>query len=321
MILSLSAVLALALAVMTQEITLAPGLQAIVRDWLDANHVLITGEAESVLIDTGSSAHAQRTLELVRSALGARRLTRIVNTHCHSDHMGGNAALAQAFGASISVPVDAAPLIDEWNTRELLLDYADQHADRFAYTDTIAASVEIALGGITWRAIAAPGHDMTALVFYAPEHRVLVSGDALWENGFGLVEPLERLEERLAAQRATLDAIARLDVAVVVPGHGALFRETGAALDRAYQRLEAYAADPLKLARHCLKAFFVFAVLGRRSIRRDALASYFERIPCYREYNQRFFRMTPAALAAMLSAELLRGGVIIERDGELAPAS
>lgn len=308
---------------MTQEITLAPGLKAIVRDWLDANHVLITGHDESVLIDTGSSEHAQCTLELLQrdSALAGQRLDRIVNTHCHSDHMGGNAALARAFGASITVPADAAPLIDCWNTRELLLDYADQYADRFAYTDTIAAGVEFALAGMTWRAIGAPGHDMTALMFYAPEHRLLVSGDALWENGFGLVEPLERLEERLAAQRATLDVIAGLDIGIVVPGHGGVFRETAAALDRAYQRLDAYVADPLKLARHCLKAFFVFAVLGRRSVKRAELASYFERVPCYREYNERFFRMTPAALAAMLSAELLRGGVIIERDGELVLAN
>ncbi len=34
-------------------------------------------------------------------------------------------------------------------------------------------------------ALAAPGHDMGALVFYNPEHRILISGDALWQNGYG----------------------------------------------------------------------------------------------------------------------------------------
>jgi glyoxylase-like metal-dependent hydrolase (beta-lactamase superfamily II) len=161
---------------------------------------------------------------------------------------------------------------------------------------------------------------MSALVFYAPEHRVLVSGDALWERGFGLIEPVDRLAERLAAQRATLECIASLDVAWVVPGHGAPFTGTGPALERAFQRLDAYEADPLKLARHCVKAFFMFALLARGRIARTELAAYFERIPCYREYNARFFGLAPGVLAANLVEELLRSGAITESDGELAPA-
>src|SRR5688572_24117316 len=172
--------------------TIAPCVQAIVRDWLDANHVLVTGRDACALIDPGGSASVERTLALLRAtgALGARPLARIVNTHCHSDHMGGNAGLARAYGAPISIPLAAAPVIDAWDTRELLLDYADQHAERFSYTDTIAAGETVRLGDVDWQAIAAPGHDMGALVYYAPEHRVLVSGDALWEYGFGLIEPL-----------------------------------------------------------------------------------------------------------------------------------
>lgn len=305
-----------------KSVVLAPGLQAIVRDWLDANHVLITSPDECVLIDTGCSAHADQTLELLREpqALGSRQLDRIVNTHCHSDHMGGNAAIARAHDAPISVPADAAPIIDAWDTRELLLDYADQDADRFRYRDTISAGVTLQLGGIDWQTIAAPGHDMSALVFYAPEERVAVTGDALWEHGFGLVEPVDRLEERLAAQRATLERIAALDIAWIVPGHGAPFTGAGAALQRAFQRLDAYAADPLKLARQCLKAFFVFALLSRGRIALAELPEYFARVPCYREYNEWFFRVAPGELAEKITGELLRAGVIAQRDGALLPA-
>src|SRR5918992_4700550 len=147
------------------SVVLAPGLQAIVRDWLDANHVLITGRDECVLIDTGCSAHAEHTLELLRApgALDGRPLDRIVNTHCHSDHMGGNAAIARAYGALIAVPRDAAAVIEVWDTRELLLDYADQQAERFSYSNTISAGEKLRLGDIDWRALAAPGHDMGAL--------------------------------------------------------------------------------------------------------------------------------------------------------------
>lgn len=303
------------------NVAVAPGIQVIVRDWLNANHVLIRGRDESVLIDSGYGAHAEQTLALITAgeALGDRRLDRVINTHCHSDHMGGNAVLARAYGCPISLPVDAARLIDAWDTRELLLDYADQRAERFAYADTIAAGDALRLGDTDWLALAAPGHDMTALVFYAPEHRVLVSGDALWERGFGLIEPVDRLEERLAAARATLERIAGLDVSMVIPGHGAPFREVGAAIEHAVQRVEAYAADPLKLARHCLKSFFMFALLARGGLTRRELPAYFEQVPCYREYNSRFFRLASGALADKLVGELLRGGAVEERDGEIVP--
>ena len=303
------------------DILVAPGVQVIVRDWLDANHVLITGRDECVLIDTGSSGSIGRTIELLGAALGERRLDRIVNTHCHSDHMGGNARVARQYGAPITVPVDAAPVVDAWDTRELLLDYADQTADRFSYADTARGSETLRLGDIEWQALAAAGHDMSALVFYAHEHRVLVSGDALWEHGFGLIEPLERLDERLAAQRGTLERIAALDIAWVVPGHGAPFMNAAAALERAFQRLDAYSADPLKLARHCLKAFFMFALLARKRMPAEELPGYFGRVPCYREYNERFFTLSPAALADMIAGELLRAGVIVERDGDVMPQS
>lgn len=302
-------------------VTVAPGVHVIVRDWLNANHVLIKGGEESVLIDSGYCAHAQRTLKLIGGddALAGGRLDLLINTHCHSDHMGGNAALARAYGCPIRLPVDAARLIDAWDTRELLLDYADQQAERFRYAGTIAAGECLRLGHLEWQALAAPGHDMTALVFYQPEQRLLISGDALWERGFGLIEPLERLGERLAAQRATLERIAALDVAVIIPGHGSPFRETGRALENAFQRLAAYEADPVKLARHCLKSFLMFSLLARGRMAAAELPAYFGRVPCYGEYNARFFRLPTQRLAEMVAGELLRGGAIIERDGALAP--
>lgn len=304
------------------SVIVAPGVQVIVRDWLNANQVLIKGRDECVVIDSGYGAHARPTLALLRAGdvLGDRRLHRIVNTHCHSDHMGGNAALARAYGCPISLPLDAARLIDAWDTRELLLDYADQQAERFSYAHTITADDTLRLGDLEWRALAAPGHDMTALMFYQPEHRVLVSGDALWKRGFGLIEPVERLAERLAAQRATLERIAALEVAVVIPGHGAPFRGVARAIETALQRLAAYEADPIRLARHCLKSFFVFALLARSRIAASDLPAYFKRVPCYREYNARFFRLPAEALAAMVADDLLRSGAIVKRDGVLIPS-
>ena len=45
------------------------------------------------MVDTGYCIHAEQTLALVEAALQGAPLQRIVNTHLHSDHCGGNALL------------------------------------------------------------------------------------------------------------------------------------------------------------------------------------------------------------------------------------
>jgi glyoxylase-like metal-dependent hydrolase (beta-lactamase superfamily II) len=51
---------------------------------------------ETAVVDTGYVTHAEQTLALIESVLGTRPLDRILNTHLHSDHCGGNAALQSA---------------------------------------------------------------------------------------------------------------------------------------------------------------------------------------------------------------------------------
>ncbi len=44
-------------------------------------------------------------------------------------------------------------------------------------------------------------------------------GDALWENGFGVIFPELEGESGFAEQAAVLERIAELDAHVVIPGH------------------------------------------------------------------------------------------------------
>ncbi len=175
-------------------------------------------------------------------------------------------------------------------------------------------------GDLQWHMLAAPGHDMGALVFYNPEHRILVSGDALWQNGYGFVMPQCMAPEALPATRATLDMIAALDVRIVIPGHGDAFTDVNAALDRAYRRTEAYAADDTRMARYALKALLAFTLLARRSMKISELPAYVERIGVYRDINAAVLRMAPDALAQMLVDELRRAAAIRVESGNVLSA-
>jgi glyoxylase-like metal-dependent hydrolase (beta-lactamase superfamily II) len=302
---------------------LPPQLHVFVRDWLSANNVLLKGRDGAVLIDTGYVRHAPLTLALLATTRGlsGQPLAKIVNTHCHSDHMGGNGALVRAYGCPVAVPEGEAASIAAWDDRSLLLEYCDQNADRFAVGEVLRAGSTHVWGDLEWDAIAAPGHDMGALCFYNADYRVLVSGDALWEQGFGFVMPPQIDPQALPATRATLEALSVLDVRVVIPGHGEPFTGYDAAIERAFRRLEAFEEDPMRLARHALKVVLTFALLDRRSLPLADLPSYVERVGIYREFNARFFRLPPAELAEFLVNELKRAGAIRIEDGRLVPAA
>ena len=298
-----------------------PQLKLFVRDWLSANNVLLMGPEGHVLVDSGYVRNVPRTLELLTApdALGSEPLAQVVNSHCHSDHMGGNAALKRWYGCPVAVPEGEAPFIEAWDQVALFLDFADQEADRFHPDRSLVAGTTEVWGGLEWRILAAPGHDMRALVFHNPEHRILISGDALWGNGFGFVMPPDYEPEGLKATRATLEMIAALDVAVVIPGHGEPFTDFGAALDRSMRRLEAFEADPRRLGRHAPRVILAYALLHRKRMPLADLPAYVERVGLHREFNRRYFRLSPEAFADWLVTELEKSGAVRREAGFLLP--
>jgi len=301
--------------------TLPPQVRVIVRDWLNANHILLKGRDRTVLVDSGYGRDATITLAKVSVELAGRPLDWLVNTHCHSDHMGGNAAVRRAHACGLSIPEGEAPLIDAWDEQTLWLSYADQRCERFAFDDTIAPGDVLDWGDLAWRAIAAPGHDMGALMFHCEEERLLITGDALWENGFGVVLPGPGREERLAAARSTLESIAGLDVGTVIPGHGAPFSNVAEALERSLRRLEAFERDELRMARHVLKVMFVFSLLDRQRLPLGQIPEYLATVPLYADFNARYFQLSNVALADLIAGELERAGAVRKANGYLIAAN
>ena len=299
---------------------LPPSVRVLVRGWLNSNCIVLRAPGDNVLVDSGYCTHREETLALLASRDGLDRqpLERLVNTHCHSDHMGGNAAVASQYGCRITIPAGEVKHVDPWTPQSVWMAQFDQRADPFHFDDTLAAGDAFEGGGFEWQAHAAPGHDMDALMFFEPSHRVLISGDALWGDGLGFVWPQAAPNPHIEAAREALATIERLAPAVVIPGHGAPFADVDAALARARSRLDAFERDPLKCARHLGKVMFVFSLLDRGEMPRAEVAAYVARVPCHRKVGD-FLGLAAADYAGWLVADLLRAGALAERGGVLRP--
>ncbi|MDL2356236.1 MAG: MBL fold metallo-hydrolase [Pseudomonadota bacterium] len=278
------------------------------RGWLSANNILFIGRDQTALVDSGYLTHAPQTLALVRRALGERPLDLLFNTHLHSDHCGGNAALQAHYGCFTAIPRAEAEAVRAWDENALSYKATGQQCARFGFDATVAPGDELLLGDLRWQALAAPGHDPRSLIFYCADEGILLSADALWENGFGVIFPELDGASGFAEARDTLALIAALDVRLVIPGHGAPFTDSGAALARAASRLEYLAADPTRNAENAVKVLLKFLLLERQQFALADVAGMFAAIPVLAGARARFLRRDAAELADWAIDALVRAG-------------
>lgn len=297
--------------------TLPSSVQVFERGWLSSNNILMTGRAEATLVDTGYVTHAAQTVDLVRHALQGRTLDRIVNTHLHSDHCGGNAALRAAYGCRIAIPAAECAKVAAWDEEALSFRATAQQCARFTHDDAVAPGQRLRMGDLDWQALAAPGHDPHALLLWCEEEGILISGDALWQNGFGVVFPELAGEPGFEDVRATLDLIATLDARAVIPGHGAPFEDVSAALDRARSRLDYLAADPVRNAENAARVLLKFLLLERRAVPLPDVEALCASVPLLVLARERFLHGSAAGLAARLVGALVKAGAARVEGGTL----
>lgn len=251
------------------------GVTCLERGWLSANNILIRGSGPTALVDSGYFTHAEQTVALLAAALDGSPLDLLLNTHLHSDHCGGNAQLQHAYPALCTlIPPGQAAAVADWDPVALTYEPTGQFCPRFTHQGLLTPGNPIRLGSLNWDIHSAKGHDPHSVVLFQAEHRLLISADALWENGFGIVFP--ELEGISAFDEVadTLDLMEVLAPAVVLPGHGKVFTDVSGALIRARTRLEQFASHPDKHRRHALKVLIKFKLLEWQSVSVDALLDW-----------------------------------------------
>ncbi|MEV7092093.1 MBL fold metallo-hydrolase [Amycolatopsis sp. NPDC051045] len=135
--------------------------------WDVDNNVWIVGDdAEVIVIDAAHDAKA------IENVVGDRKLTAIVCTHAHNDHVNAAPELAAATGAPILLHPDDRVV---WDLT---------HPDR-APDGELADGQALTVAGTELRVIHTPGHAPGAVCLYAAKPGVLFTGDTLFHGGPG----------------------------------------------------------------------------------------------------------------------------------------
>ncbi|TAG34692.1 MAG: MBL fold metallo-hydrolase [Polaromonas sp.] len=293
------------------QFDLPAGVHVFERGWLSANNILFVNGDETLLVDSGYCTHSAQTLLLIEQALIARPLDVLVNTHLHSDHCGGNAMLQARYPAIRTlIPPGYASHVTNWNPIALTYLPTGQLCPQFGFNKMLEPGTSIRFGLDFWEIHAAPGHDPHSVVFFEPQSRVLISADAMWEKGFGVVFPELEGEKAFDEVSATLDLIERLKPLVVIPGHGRVFSYTSTIMNHSREKLNAFVQSPPRHASHAAKVLLKFKLL---EVQRQTHAQFMKwaiETPYLVSIHARFFGdMTTLTWITRLCDELIKAGV------------
>lgn len=170
-----------------------------------------TATSQALVVDPGDDG--ARILALM--AKKSWTVAAIVNTHCHFDHVGGNAYLVEQTGAPLSLHAQDLPL----------LQLAARQAAAYGLSSTPSPAPSrllndgdlVQVGNITLTVIHTPGHTQGGICLYGAGH--LFSGDTLFADSVGRTDlPGGDTEQLLSVIRQRLLVLP--EETVVHPGHG-----------------------------------------------------------------------------------------------------
>lgn len=182
------------------------------------NTYLIYDESrEAALIDPGCfTISEKRELEdfIIFENL---KVTQLLNTHCHIDHVLGNAWAIKKFGVSLQIHPNEASVLKSVEV------YAPNYG--FQGYESVEAGTYLEEGQEIWAGkekisvLFVPGHSPGHVVFYHSESKQCIAGDTLFKGSIGRTD-LPGGNHNLLLTKIKSQLFALTDDTVVYPGHG-----------------------------------------------------------------------------------------------------
>lgn len=293
---------------MVREI--ADGFFFFERGWLNANHFASVGD-EVVLIDTGYLPSLPQTEHLLAQAgVSLARIHRIVSTHSHCDHIGGNARIQAASGCRTTMHPIQKRLIDDRDDWATWWRYYGQEAEFFRVDDTLEEGDELALGSSRFQVFHVPGHAPGMIALYEPQRKILLSSDAVWDGDVGVLNT--HVDGTIAPWLAleSVRRLAALDVQTIYPGHGPAITDPAQAFQRTVAKLERLIQDRRALGWDQLKKMVLYFLLMHGAVPQDELFPRLASTQWFLDPVRRYLGGDPEACYKQVMDELLQRGLV-----------
>lgn len=181
-------------------------------------YVVYDETGECIIFDPGCSNKHEETEILTFLKDKKLRPVRLINTHCHIDHILGNAFIAEQFDLGLEIHEGELQVLNQGPIVADMYGIAyNNHSP--APSNFIKEGSTISFGNTILKALFTPGHSPASLSFYNEKDQFLIAGDVLFFQSIGRTDlpggDFETLAESIRNQLYVLP-----DEVIVYPGHG-----------------------------------------------------------------------------------------------------
>ena len=180
-------------------------------------YVLYDESGSCVIVDPGCYEPDERQELQAFIGNNGLRVTQLVNTHCHIDHVLGNEFVKQTYGVGLHIHKLDDPVL------RAVSSYASNYGFNLYQPATVDGYLEeggeLLVGNARLSILFVPGHAPGHIAFYSAESKSLISGDVLFYNSIGRTDlpggNFETLDNSIRKKLYVLP-----EDTTVYPGHG-----------------------------------------------------------------------------------------------------
>ena len=180
-------------------------------------YVLFDETKECVIIDPGCSNESERKdiVDFIKEE--GLKPVKLLNTHCHIDHVFGNAFIAKKYNLGLEIHKDDLEVLH--SLPQVSHVYGLNAEESIEPTNFLNEGDTIKFGNSTLDILFTPGHSPGSICFINKDEKFIIGGDVLFYGSIGRTDlPGGNHEALLSNIREKLFVLD--DDFVVFPGHG-----------------------------------------------------------------------------------------------------
>lgn len=290
---------------------LTDNIICIERTFPSANSVILRGE-RPILIDTGFGSDTAETASmLTREGIEPHNLALIVNTHAHSDHVGGNHFLQTIFNVPIAAHAWDAAMVNRRAKDTCSAEWLDQPIAAYTVTQTLQEGEEITTEAVVMRVLHTPAHTLGHIALYDETAQILISGDVLQAGDVGWLNPFHEGSSTLDRALEVLERFAGMPIKAAFGGHGGVMLNPQDAIRDSIRRYSSWLAQPEKQAWHAMKRIFAYCLMLRGGIMEQDVKTYLLKRAWVQDFSLHVFKTRADALSEAILTEMLRSGAAV----------
>lgn len=181
------------------------------------SYILYDETNECVIIDPGCSNSSEEQILVKTIEDHQLKPVRLINTHCHVDHIFGNQFVADKYGLELESHEGEVPVLD--SAPQIAQMYGLGSISSPPITKFLNEGDTLSFGNTHLEVLFTPGHSPASISFYDEKNKILIAGDVLFQGSIGRTDLPGGNYDQLINNIKTKFLVLPDDV-VVYSGHG-----------------------------------------------------------------------------------------------------